>query len=331
VNGPRDRESAERRADFGQRLFAAALAGFDLFGIYLGDRLGFYRVLAGRPGLTALELAEATRTDARYAREWLEQQAASGIVEVVGSTADPEARQFRLPVEHAAVLADRDALDFLSPLVRQLVAAGRSLDLVLEAFRNGGGVPWEAYGPDMVEGVSDGNRAMFLNLLATDWFPAIPELDRRLSDDPPARVADIGCGSGWSSIAIARAYPRVQVDGFDSHQGSIDLARRNAGAAGLSDRVTFVHRDAADPVIEGAYDLVTAFECIHDMSRPVEALSAARSLVVSDGFVLVVDEAVADEFAAPATDVDRFIYGFSITTCLPAARVERCRPRPSAR
>jgi SAM-dependent methyltransferase len=183
-------------------------------------------------------------------------------------------------------------------------------------------VGWGDYGPDMVEGLAEGNRTMFLNLLATDWFPAIPELDRRLLADPPARIADIGCGAGWSSIAMARAYPRVRVDGFDVDAGSIDLARLNAGAAGIGERLVFERRDASDPLADGAYDVVTAFECIHDMSRPVEALAEMRRLAVPGGFVLVVDEAVAGEFTAPASDVDRLNYGFSITTCLPASRAE---------
>jgi hypothetical protein len=220
---------AARREAFAGRLFDAALGAFDLYGVYLGDRLGYYRTLAGTAGMTASRLASATGTDERYTREWLEQQATTGILEV-DVEAPVDARRFRLPDAYAATLTDHDALDYLTPMVRQLVAAGRALERVEGAFRTGGGVSWSAYGSDMVEGLAEGNRAMYLNLLATDWFPQITELDRRLSADPPARVADVGCGTGWSSIAIARAYPHATVDGFDADEGSIDLARRNAGA-----------------------------------------------------------------------------------------------------
>jgi ubiquinone/menaquinone biosynthesis C-methylase UbiE len=136
--------------------------------------------------------------------------------------------------------------------------------------------------------------------------------------DPPARIADVACGGGWSSIAFARAYPNVRVDGFDLDEASIELARANAAEAGLpDDRVAFHVRDAGDPELAGRYDLVTIFEALHDMSNPVEALRTARGLAADDGAVLVVDERVADTFTAPGDDVERFMYGWSILLCLP--------------
>ena len=144
----------------------------------------------------------------------------------------------------------------------------------------------------------------------------------RLQADPSARVADVGCGSGWSSIAIARAYPKVQVEGFDIDEPSVALARENAIAEGLTDRVSFSTRDVADPALSGTFDLVVAFECVHDMARPVEALRAMRSLVVEGGAVIIADERVADTFTAPGDDVERYMYGFSALHCLPVGMVD---------
>jgi 2-polyprenyl-3-methyl-5-hydroxy-6-metoxy-1,4-benzoquinol methylase len=150
---------------------------------------------------------------------------------------------------------------------------------------------------------------MFLYQLGREWLPAVPDVDRRLRADPPAKVADIGCGTGWSSIAIAKAYPKARVDGFDLDEPSIATARENAANAGISDRLTFDARDAASGGDAGTYDLVTAFETIHDMSDPVAALRAMRGLVAPGGAVLVADERVAEAFAAPGDELERFMYG----------------------
>ena len=153
---------------------------------------------------------------------------------------------------------------------------------------------------------------------AREWLPSVPDVHERLRADPPARVADVGCGAGWSSISIARAYPKARVDGFDLDEPSVELARANAERAGLADRVSFHVRDASDAALEGRYDLATAFECIHDMGRPVEALRAMRRLVGEEGAVIVADERVADSFQAPGDDTERLMYGWSVLFCLPA-------------
>ena len=151
----------------------------------------------------------------------------------------------------------------------------------------------------------------------------MPDVHARLQADPPARVADIGMGQGWSSIAIARGYPTVHVDGFDLDAASVTAAQANAAAAGVADRVTFQVRDAGDPSLAGQYDFALAIECIHDMANPVAVLGAMRRLVGQGGTVLVVDEKVADRFTAPGDDVERFMYGFSIFHCLPVGLVEQ--------
>jgi methyltransferase family protein/winged helix-turn-helix protein len=263
-------EDVEQRDALVGRLFASTIGALELLHVYLGHRLGLYRALADGGPLTPAELAKRSGISERYAREWLEEQAVAGIL-----TADAEPR-FSLPGGHAEVLTDADSTNFLAPLPLGIVSVASIMPELMEAFRTGGGVPYEAYGADMRSNIADGNRPGFLNLLGTQWFPAVPELDARLRAEPPAQVADIGCGAGWSSIGIARAYPKVMVHGFDLDAASIKEAKRNAGASGVADRVRFEIRDAADPKLGGSFDVVTAFETIHDMSNPVGALHAMR-------------------------------------------------------
>jgi 2-polyprenyl-3-methyl-5-hydroxy-6-metoxy-1,4-benzoquinol methylase len=317
------RTPEQRREALAERVFGSAIGFMEILSIYVGDRLGFYQALVDDGGATASQLAGATGTNERYAREWLEQQAVAGILEVADADAQPEERRYLLPEGHDEALLERDSLFYVAPLTQQMVGITRPLPAVLEAFRTGGGVPYPDYGEDIREGIAHANRAMFVNLMGTEWLPAVSDVHERLQADPPARVADIGCGTGWSSISIARAYPKVRVDGFDLDEDSIAKAKANAEAEGLSDRVTFQVRDAADPELSGRYDLAIAIECIHDMSRPVEALRAMRSMVANDGAVLVVDERVGEDFTAPSDEIERLMYGFSIVHCLPVGMAEQ--------
>jgi len=323
MSGETTETAGQRRDALVERIFESSVGFMELLSIYIGDRLGLYGALADNGEATAAELASATGTHERYVREWLEQQAVAGILEVEDEKAEPEVRSYRLPEGHQDVLLERDSLSYLAPLAQQMVGVSRPLPALLEAFRTGGGVSYAEYGADMREGIAYGNRAMFVNLMGTEWLPSIPDVHERLQADPPARVADIGCGTGWSSIAIARAYPRARVDGFDLDESSVAEARTNAEAEALADRVAFHLRDAADPALSGRYDLAIAFECIHDMSRPVEALQAMRSLTGEDGAALVVDERVAESFGAPSDEIERLMYGFSVLHCLPVGMAEQ--------
>jgi SAM-dependent methyltransferase len=314
---------AERRDALVGRLFEAAIGTMDVFTVYLGDRLGLYRALDSAGWATSLELASQTLTDERYIREWLEQQSATGILEVEDTGAAVETRRYRLPAGHREVLVEQDSLNYLSALLRLVTGAVKPIGTLLQAFRTGEGVPYPDYGLDTVEGIAEMNRPMFLNQLASEWFPAVPDVHARLLADPPARVADVGCGTGWSSIAIARAYPKAEVFGFDLDETSIQLAKRNAVQAGLTDRLSFELRDAADPNLSSGFDLVTAFETIHDMARPVEALAAMRGLVKPGGALIVADERVGESFSAPGDDVERLNYGFSVLHCLPVGLADR--------
>jgi 2-polyprenyl-3-methyl-5-hydroxy-6-metoxy-1,4-benzoquinol methylase len=316
-----DEEQAERDA-LVERLFTSTIGALELFHVYLGDHLGLYRALAAQGPMTANELASAAAINERYAREWLEQEAVAGILTVEPGGDGSDRRRFSLPRGHAEVLTDADSTNFLAPMGAGMVGIGAVMAKVVEAFRTGSGVPYEAYGAEMRGSISSLNRAGFLSLLGSTWLPAIPDVDRRLRSEPPAKIADVGCGTGWSSIGMAKAYPLVTVDGFDVDNASIDDARRNAHASGVADRVNFQVRDAADPKLAGSYDLVTAFETIHDMSDPVGALRAMRGLRKEGGSVVIADEKVAEEFAAPGDELERFMYGWSAVHCLPVGMVD---------
>lgn len=294
-----------------ERLFAAALGSFDLAGVYLGDRLGYYRSLAADGPATAGELATRTGTDERYTREWLEQQAVSGILAL-------EDGRFQLPDGHAGVLVDPEGLDLMAPLARMVAAAMGRLPELVDAYRTGAGLGWERYGDDMREGQAAFNRPAFTHLLTGEWLPAIADLHQRLRSSPPARVADIGCGEGWSTVALARAYPEARFIGIDLDEPSIDAARERARRASVDDRVEFRHADAA--ALDGGLDAAIIIEAVHDMANPVEVLAAVRQALRPEGTLLVVDERVAETFGAPGDDIERFMYGWSITTCLPDGR-----------
>ncbi len=311
-----------RRDALVERLFGATVHALELFAVYLGVRLKLYEALANE-ALTPPELATRAGIHPRYAQEWLEQQAVAGFVEVASASANASERRYALPRPHAPVLCEPESPAYVAPFSLLLAGIGQVLPQLVDAYRAGGGVPFAAYGEDLRHGQAAINRPAFVHELAAVWLPQIPDVHFRLQADPPARVADVGCGEGWASIALARGYPKVQVDGFDLDGASIEDARRNAAAAGIDGRVAFEVRDAGDPALAGAYDLVCVFEALHDMARPVEALSAMRSMLRDGGSVLVVDERVADSFAAPGDEVERMMYGWSILHCLPAAMVEK--------
>jgi SAM-dependent methyltransferase len=295
----------------------------DLFAVYLGDRLGYYQALAGSEPATSQDLAARTGTAERYAREWLEQQAVSGILAVDDPAAAPDARRYSLPAGYEDVLVNPESLSTMTPMAQLMAGCVRPLPQLLDAFRTGGGVPFADYGEDLAQGQAGATRPLFQQQLAREWLPMIPDIDARLRSEPPARVADVGMGLGWSSIALARAYPLIQIDGFDVDEASVRAARANVEASGLADRVSIQLRDAGDPALAGQYDFALAFECVHDMSDPVGVLGSMRRLVGSGGTVLIVDERVADQFTAPGDDVERFMYGFSILHCLPVGMVDQ--------
>ncbi|MDQ6878022.1 MAG: methyltransferase domain-containing protein [Candidatus Dormibacteraeota bacterium] len=305
------------------RLFTSALGTMDLLHLYIGKKLGLYALMASVGALTAPDLASRAGMHPRYAREWLEQQAVTGLLVVEDIAAPTDQRLYRLPAGHAEALTDEESMNYLAAVAGMLVSIAQRMPELLSAYRTGDGLDWAAYGPDMWQGQAALNRPLFVKLLGQDYLPSIPELDEILRR-PNAWVADLACGGGWSSIGIARAYPGVRVDGYDLDAPSIAQAASAAASADLADRVRFHATDAASlSEAERSYDLVTIFEALHDVPDPVGMLRAALKMLREGGVVLVMDERVADEFTAPGDDVERFMYGWSLTVCLPAGMSER--------
>ena len=304
------------------RIFDSLVSTLELFCIHVGGQLGFYRLLHEGGPATAAELAARAGTAERYTREWLEQQATAGYLTCDNPGASAADRHYALPPEYAPLLVDRDDLSFAGGMVQIAAGCVAPLPELLAAFRSGVGVPYANDGHDLHEGQAGMTRPLLVNQLAQEWIAAMPEIAARFQAEPPAQVADIGMGQGWSSIALARGFPKIQVDGFDLDEASVAAAQANAQAAGVADRVHFQVRDAGDPELAGAYDLALAVECVHDMSDPVSVLSAMRRLVGPGGTVLIVDERVPDSFAPNGDAVERMMYGFSVLHCLPVGMVE---------
>jgi SAM-dependent methyltransferase len=303
-----------------ERAFEALIGSLELASMHLGERLGLYAALDEAGPCTSGELAARAGVDERYAREWLEQQAVAGVLSVDDPAAAAGERRYSVPAEHREPLLDRDSPNYVGAMPQLTVGVFAPIERMVAAFRTGEGVPYAEYGVHAREGIAAFNRPMFVNELAQSWFPAIPEVDARLKAAPAARVADIACGQGWSSVSIARGYPSARVDGFDVDGPSIEAARALAAEQGVEDRVRFFVQDASDPGLEGSYDLVTVFEALHDMARPVEALRTARGLLAEGGSVIVGDEKVAESFAVPGDELERLNYGFSVLHCLAVGR-----------
>jgi 2-polyprenyl-3-methyl-5-hydroxy-6-metoxy-1,4-benzoquinol methylase len=310
---------------YADRLFGTGLAAIEAITVSLGRELGLYEHLATDGGVTAGELAQQADIDARYAQEWLEQQAAAGLVEVTAPSADADRRRFGLSVAAQECLLRPDSLASVGPLFDLLPAITRvyPADLV-HAFHTGGGIPYANYALHDAQG--DFNRPAYVNLLASEWLTAFPGLVERLAL-PGARAAEIGCGEGWAAISLARAFPELCVDGFDNDEASIAAARKNAAEAGVGDRARFevvdVTGELADVAFPGAYDLVMALEMIHDLARPVDALATMRRLGKPDAVRFVMDEKVAESFEAPTDNpVERLMYAASVLHCLPVGRTE---------
>ena len=303
------------------RLYAMGAAAMDALTVALGRDLGLYGHLPAS-GRSADEFASAAGIDSRYALEWLEQQASAGIVDVDDPAAVPGERRYSLSAEATAALTDPDDPTSIGPLLDGVASMAAVIGILAAAYRTGDGVAFSRY-PDFSRIQGDFNRPVLLTDFP-EWLRGLPVLNERLaSADAPARVLEVGCGEGWGSIGIARAWPHARVDGLDIEPESIDAARAHAVAAGVSDRVSFVLADGgAKPVDACAYDLVFAYEMVHDLSDPVAVLATMRTAVAPGGTVLVFDERVPEEFTAGADPVERLMYAFSVLLCLPTARVD---------
>jgi SAM-dependent methyltransferase len=319
---PAAADDAGRRDALADRLLKSMIESAELASVWLGLRLHLYEALREGGPATVAELSERAGIDARYAREWLEQQAVAGLLDVEDVAADAETRRYRLPEAHAEVLLDADNPAHAGATAYWIGSLAEVLHRVPGIYRSGEGLPYPEYGADCRLAIANFNRPMFVNDLA-GWFASVPELEARLEAEG-ARVLDVGCGIGWSSISLAKAFPSLRVDGIDSDEASITEAQRLAAEAGVADRVRFRVVDAAElgAAGEGGYNAAFIFEALHDMARPVEALEAVRALLAADGIVIVADEKVAETFTAPGDEVERLNFAFSWWHCLPASRAE---------
>lgn len=313
-------EKAQPSADeLAERLLTGAITTMETLSVHLGVALGLYRALAAGPA-DPRDLAERTGIHPRYAREWLEQQAVAGFVQAIDGEADPYARRFSLPDGHREVLVDEESPTYLGTLPGFVGGFAAVLPDLLEAYRTGGGVAYEAYGETTRHGIGGMNRPVFRSELR-DWVAALPDVRSQL-EAAPSNVLDLGCGIGASSIALAELFPQARVRGVDLDAASVEEAADSVRRLGLSDRVTFERANAASLTAADQYHLVCIFEALHDMADPVAALRAVRDALAPGGAVLIADERVADEFSPPGDLVERLNYGFSVLHCLPATRAE---------
>lgn len=303
------------RGAFRERLLRDLLGALSVYGVAIGEALGLYAALDEDGPMTPAELAKRTAIAERYAREWLEQQAADGMLTVVTPSDNLAGQRYELPESHRDFLADREHVDFLAPLARLIAAGTAQAPAVAEAFRTGGGVPWDAFGPDMREAKGDANRAFFLEALP-ELLARLPDVHERLmSATRPARLGEVGSGMGWAAIGLAIAYPHVTVDGYDLDVPSVERARLHAHQAGVAERVRFHLEDGAEA--GGQYDVVLALDCIHQMPQPVAVLAAMRAMMAPGAACIIMGAQVGDHFAAPADDLERMTYGYSLLVCLP--------------
>jgi SAM-dependent methyltransferase len=308
--GARDEAKAE---EFAGNLFVACLGAMELANVELGVRLGLYEALNSGPA-TAPELAERAGIVERYAQEWLEQQAVAQVIEVDDPAAAAADRRYTLPAAHAHVLLDDDSDACMKSCAAVVPWLSKALDIMTQEFRTGQGAAFGLFELHDVQAAF--TRPAFVNHLTQNWLPALPDIQQRLDAGDTVRVAEIGCGEGLAAIIIAKAYPHVDIDGYDLDDASIAVAQKAAADAGVADRVRFHLRDAAEPGVDGDYDLVMAIEMLHDVPDPVGVLRTARKLAGADGAVLVVDELTEDTFTVPANEMERLFYAFSTLHCL---------------
>lgn len=280
--------------------------------VILGDRLGLYRAMGDGEPMTPAELAARTRTDERYITEWLAGQAAAGYVDY-----DADTGRFRLPAEHAFALVENGGPVFIPGAFQLATAVVKDEPVITEAFRSGAGVGWHAHHPDLFAGTERFFRPGYAAHLVAEWLPALEGVDEKLRRG--ALVADVGCGHGASTVIMARAYPTSTIIGFDYHGASIAAAQMNAADAGVSDRARFETAMAHDYPGRG-YDLVTSFDCVHDMGDPVGAARHVLESLDPDGTWMIVEPYAGDRLEDNLTPVGKVFYNASVLICTPASR-----------
>jgi SAM-dependent methyltransferase len=279
--------------------------------VVMGDRLGLYRALAGAGPLTPAELAQRTGTAARYIREWLGQQAAGGYIDY-----DPDSGRYTLSAEHAIALTDDSSPAYLPGIFQIALGSVTDSPRITEAAKTGEGIGWADHNHDVHDGCERFFRPSYNAHLVAEWLPALDGVMEKLQAG--SSVADVGCGHGASTILMAQAFPNSTFQGSDYHAGSIEVARQRAAEAGVSDRVRF--EVAPSSAYSGSdYDLVTMFDCLHDMGDPVGAARHVRQSLAADGTWMIVEPAAGDRLEDNINPVGRAYYGFSTLLCTPAS------------
>jgi len=277
----------------------------------IGEKLGLYKAMAGAGPLTPQEVAQRSGAAERYVREWLSNQAAGGYV-----TYDPQSERYTLPDEQALALADEDSPFYILGLYDSIASLYADEDQILEAFRSGGGMGWHEHDHRLFRGTERFFRPGYRANLAPEWIPALDGVQEKL--EAGARVADIGCGHGASTIIMAEAFPNSELFGFDYHDASIGRAREAADQAGVGDRITFEVASAKDyPGTD--YDLACVFDCLHDMGDPVGASAHVLSTLAPDGTWMIVEPFAGDRVEENLNPVGRVFYGASTMICTPAS------------
>ncbi|MEO6835224.1 MAG: class I SAM-dependent methyltransferase [Candidatus Tumulicola sp.] len=278
--------------------------------VIVGDRLGFYRVLAAKGPMTSVDLAAQTGTHERYVREWLANQAASGYL-----TYDPATKAFTLPPEHAPMLADENSPVLMCGLYAIAQVLYGDEEKIRKAFQSGKGVGWHEHDGRLFPATERFFRPGYNANIAANWIPALGGVERKLRQG--ARVADVGCGHGSSTILMAQAYPKSTFVGFDYHQESIDAARASAKKSGVEVRVTLEVESAKS--FPGTYDFIACFDCIHDMGDPVGAAMHIRSALAKGGSFMMVEPFANDALENNLNPIGRIFYGASTFLCTPAS------------
>jgi SAM-dependent methyltransferase len=275
--------------------------------VYIGQKLGLYKAMAGAGPLTPEELAQRTGTVERYVREWLINQAAGGYVEF-----DPATGRYNLPVEQAVALTDENSQFYVGGGFYVIKAMLRAEERICDAFLNGGGMLWGEHDPDLFIGTEKFFRPGYAAHLIAEWIPALTGVEEKLKAG--GKVADIGCGHGASTILMAKAYPNSRFYGFDNHGPSIEHARKAALEAGIDDRVEFTVADASAVPGEG-YDLIAFFDCLHDMGDPAGAAKRAYEVLAPEGSVLIVEPMAGNRVEENFNPVGRTFSAASTLCC----------------
>ncbi len=277
----------------------------------IGHKLGLYKAMAGAGSMTPAQLAHKTNTHERYVLEWLNNQAAGGYV-----TYDPAKRTYELPDEQAMVLANPSSPVFMAPGFDLISSVWLDEDKVIDALRTGKGIGWQEHHHRLFCGCEAFFRTGYQTHLTTEWIPALEGVDAKLQAG--AKIADVGCGHGASTIVMAQAYPDSTFVGFDYHKESIETARQRAMEAGVGDRVRFEVATAKN--FPGSdYDLVCFMDCLHDMGDPVGVAHHTRKVLVADGTVLLVEPFAGKDVEDNLNPVGRMFYAGSTAICTPCS------------